>query len=250
MFNGNASGLSASDVLALSNNDGAFGGNNGILWFVIILFALFGGWGGNGWNGNGGTAQGYTLASDFANLQRQIDSQTADIKSTLVSIGNGISSLGYDQLAQMNGINTNILTTSNATQNAINNCCCNNREGFATVNYNLATQSNGITNAINSGFCNTNFNMQSSTRDIVDSQNAGTRAILDKLCAMESNAKDERIAELQSINSDLRLQASQSAQNQYLVGQLRPSPIPSYQVANPYCNCGYVGNGYFGTTIS
>lgn len=42
--------------------------------------------------------------------------------------------------------------------------------------------------------------------------------------------------------------ASQAAQNAYLVGQLRPSPVPAYTVANPYCctpanACG-CGNGY------
>ena len=132
-----------------------------------------------------------------------------------------------------------------ATQNvanAVQNCCCDLRQQIGDVNYNLATQANGIKNTINSGFCQTNFNAQTNTRDIIDSQNTGTRAILDKLCQMEVNAKDEKIAEqAQKINA-LQLAASQAAQNDYIINQLRPAPVPAFAVPNPYaynnCNCG------------
>ena len=36
-------------------------------------------------------------------------------------------------------------------------------------------------------------------------------------------------------NQALRLAASQSAQNATLINALRPSPVPAYQVQNPYC---------------
>lgn len=44
-------GLSTSDILALKDNDG-FGGENGVIWFLLIIFILggFGGFGGG--NGN------------------------------------------------------------------------------------------------------------------------------------------------------------------------------------------------------
>ena len=35
------------------------------------------------------------------------------------------------------------------------------------------------------------------------------------------------------------LAQSQANQNNYLIGQLRPSPIPAYTVANPYAGFGY-----------
>lgn len=44
----------------------------------------------------------------------------------------------------------------------------------------------------------------------------------------------DKIASLQAENQDLRNAASQSAQNAYLISQLRPLPIPAYQVENPY----------------
>ena len=81
------SGLSASDVALLSGNNGrnndGFGGDGSWAWVLIFLIFAFGGWGRNG-NGFGGTGSvatdNYVLASDFATLQRQIDSSTATLE--------------------------------------------------------------------------------------------------------------------------------------------------------------------------
>lgn len=277
-------GLSVADIAAVTkdNNDG-FGGNNG-WWLLIILFALFG-WGGNGYGWGAGSGrgtesntsvyEGYVLNNDFSVLSNQMSQGFASQERKLDSISNGICSLGYDQLAQINGVNTNILTGVNTLQAAVKDCCCQTQQnikdtqyvigsnaaelgrsverGFADANYNLATQANGLQTTIANGFCQTNFNAQTNTRDIVDSQNAGTQAILARIDALESSRKDEKIAELQAKNFDLRLAASQQAQNNYLVDAIRPCPAPAYVVPNPFgCNCGY-NNGCgqnYGTTIA
>lgn len=265
MLSGGSS-LSPADVLALNGNNDGFGAGGSWLWFLIVVFAIFGGWG-NGFGGNAGASENYVLASDFATLQRQIDTATQGtqnlitnnsdaLQRQIVSIGNGISSLGYDQLNQFNGVNKTVMQSTYDISTQLNNiannqqsCCCTTQRSIDGVNYNLATQANGITNAMQTGFCQTNYNNQTNTRDIIDGQNANTRAIIDKLCSMESNAKDQRIAELTAMNSDLRLAASQQAQNNYLVNTLRPAPSPAYVVANPYCNCGQAC-GCYGTTIA
>lgn len=263
MFTNN--GLSLSDIAAVTkNNDGAFGEGNG-WWILIILLALFGGWGNAGFMGGYGAQgstsvyEGYVLNNDMSMISRQMSDGFATQERKLDSISNGICSLGYDQLAQMNGINSNIMTVGNAIQTQIADCCCKTQtnigdvkyaigstgadisrgveRGFSDTNYNLATQANGITTAISNGFCQTNFNAQTNTRDIVDSQNAGTQAILARIDALESSRKDEKIAELTAMNSDLRLAASQAAQNTYLINELKPCPQPAYVVPNPYCNC-------------
>ena len=77
--------------------------------------------------------------------------------------------------------------------------------------------------------CALQTSMANNTRDIIDSQNAGTRAILDYLC-------QEKISDLQSENQSLRLAASQQAQNNYLVSQLRPCPTPAYITCNPWAS--------------
>ena len=81
------SGLSASDVALLSGNNGrnndGFGGDGSWAWVLIFLIFALGGFGRNGYGFGGGTgsvSDNYVLASDFATLQRQIDSSTATLE--------------------------------------------------------------------------------------------------------------------------------------------------------------------------
>lgn len=267
MFNSN-NGYSLADIAAATgNNNGVFGGD-GAWWIIILFLFCFAGWGngGYGYGGFGGGSQGstsvyegYVLNNDMSMISRQMSDGFSSQERKLDSISNGICSLGYDQLAQMNGINTNIMTVGNAIQTQLADCCCKTQtnigdvkyaigstgadisrgveRGFSDTNYNLATQANGITNAMQSAFCQTNFNAQTNTRDIVDSQNAGTQAILARIDALESSRKDEKIAELTAQLNRADLAASQAAQNTYLINELKPCPQPAYVVPNPYCNC-------------
>ena len=57
MFETNNSPFTMPVIPAAGNgygNNGAFG-DGGWLWFIVVIFAIFGGWGGNGWN-NGNPA--------------------------------------------------------------------------------------------------------------------------------------------------------------------------------------------------
>lgn len=270
MFNQGNGCYSLSDIAAATgrNNGGMFGDEGSAWWIIILfLFAFAGGWGNNGYGyGSGNCGQntapvyeGYVLNNDMSMISRQMSDGFSSQERKLDSISNGICSLGYNQLDQMNGINTNIMGVGNAIQTQLADCCCKtqtnigdvkyaigstgaevNREverGFSDTNYNLATQANGITNAMQSAFCQTNFNAQTNTRDIVDSQNAGTQAILARIDALESSRKDEKIAELTAQLNRADLAASQAAQNTYLLSELKPCPQPAYVVPNPYCNC-------------
>ena len=254
-----------------TNRNNMFGGDGA--WLIIILFLfMFAGYGdGNGFFGNGrdsGVAENYTLASDFATVQRQIDSSTSSLERKLDGVDAGLCDGFYAQAQLIANTNQNIAQNGYETRNAIQQdtianmqntnaiqtqlaqCCCQNKESIMDTNYNMATQTNAIQTALANGFCQTNYNAATNTRDIVDSQNSGTQAILAKLSQMESDAKDNKIAELTAMNSDLRLRASQADQNQYLVNTLRPLPQPSYIVSNPYCSCGYTGTSYVaGTTV-
>ena len=100
------------------NNNSGFFGNEG-LWAVIILAIIFG-WGnyGNGRNGGDNGMNSYIpyLVGTGATGQGGADTRAAlsegfyqqDTSRSLAGIQSGICSLGYDQLAQMNGVNTNI----------------------------------------------------------------------------------------------------------------------------------------------
>lgn len=229
----NSSTPSLSDIAAVTNGGGLADG--GWIWLIIIFVLLFG-WGGNGFaNGssNSGAADNYVLASDFASLERQISSGFEANRQQVTSVANGISSLGYDQLNQMNGINTNILTSTNTLQNQLSASCCENKSAIADLNYNLATSN-----------CATNNNINQAMQQIMQNDNANYRALHDEIVSNKIEQKDAQIAAMNQQINALQLTASQSAQNQYLISALRPSPVPAYTVANPY----YYGS--YGTTIS
>lgn len=166
-------------------------------------------------------------------------------------MSNGICSLGYDQLAQMNGINTNINAATNTITAQLTNlgtqqaqCCCDTKyqmaSSFADLNYRLAEQ-----------MCQTRQSINDASQAITLNQDSNTRSILGAIESMKTQALQDKIAELTAANSDLRFQASQAAQNAYLVGALNPQPTPSYTVPNPYTGqYGYrTCNGCGTTTI-
>lgn len=234
------SGLSASDVALINGrNSDAFGDGNS-WWVVIFLIVLLGGWGNRGFGGFGGNYggssvyEGYVLNNDFSQISRQIADTTAMTERKLDSINNGLCDGFYTNAQLINGVNTNILTTGNAIQSsladvgyAIKDCCCTTQRSIDAVNYNIAQNTCAITN-----------NATMNTRDIIDNQNANFRALHDEIVANRIEDKNAQIAAQQNEINALRLTASQTAQNEYLINQLRPCPIPAYQSCNPWgCNC-------------
>ena len=238
MFNtGNCASVPLVANIDGNGNNNGWGAEGSWLWFIIVIFAIFG-WGGFG-NGFGGNGMNGGVGSE---IQRGFDNQA--VVSKLDGITNGPCDGFYAVQTGMNGINTNILQTGFGIQQAINadtvanmqntnalqsqlaNCCCETREAIQGVNYNMATNTCALQNTMNSN-----------TRDIIDSQNAGTRAILDYLC-------NEKISSLQAENNDLRRAASQdrqsallttqmAAQTQQIINAVNPSAIPAYVVPNP-----------------
>lgn len=144
----NENGLSPADVAAMSGNNGL--GGNGAWWIILLFLFAFGGFGNGGW-GNNGVAQNYTLASDFATIQRQLSDGFNSIDNALDRQNAGICDLGYTEQTLMNNLNTTFLTQANAIQSQLAQCCCDNRAAIADVNYNMAMNANATQNAINQG---------------------------------------------------------------------------------------------------
>jgi hypothetical protein len=219
-----------------SSNGGGFGWGGEGSWFIIILFLFaFLGWGNGGWgnNGNsGGVVDGYVLTSDFANVERKIESVNQGLcdgfyqQAQLVNGANMAMANGFAQ-AELSRSNQQaaLMQQLNAMQMQAANCCCENRAAIAQVRYDMAAQA-----------CDTRNTVQNATRDIIDNANSNSRAILDFLT-------QSKLSDLQAENQGLKLAASQAAQNSYLVSQLRPSPIPAYTVQNPYCCTQYAACG-------
>lgn len=240
-----------------SNGGSGMGWGGDWMSFIVLflIFGLFGGWGngfGGGFGGaNGPGFQGYATRSDI-NEGFALN----NLQSGINSLQQGICNLGYDQLAQMNGINTNILNTgfgiqnaiqantvagmqnTNALQTQIAECCCDQRAATQDLKYTIATED-----------CATRNLMQSTTRDIIDSQNNGINAIMGKLSQMEYNGLNDKYQAALAENQALKFQASQAAQNAFitanqeaqtaeLIRRINPMPVPAYQVPNPYAGCG------------
>lgn len=216
MFNTN--GLSLSDIAAVTNANDGFGGNNG-WWILIILFALFG-WGGNGagYIGAGGGAQrDYVLASDFSNLERKIDGVNNGLCDGFYAMNtgmlNGFNTIGTQMMTVQNGLTAG----QTALSNQLATCCCENKQQIADLKYTMATMQGEIM-----ANCNANY-----------------RSLHDEMVAAQIEAKNTQIAQLTAALDKAELRASQEAQNNYLVAQLKPCPVPAYTVPNPYASYGY-----------
>ena len=218
-----------------AGGNGGFGwGDNGALWLIVLfLFIFAGGWGnGFGNNGGSGVVDGYVLTSDFANVERKIDSvnqglcdgfyqQAQLVNGTNMAMANGFAQAELSRSNQQAAL----MQQLNAMQMQAANCCCENRAAIAQVRYDMAAQA-----------CDTRNTVQNATRDIIDANNQNSRAILDFLT-------QSKLSDLQTENQNLKLAASQAAQNNYLISQLRPCPSPAYITCNPWAGSGYGGCG-------
>ena len=232
----------------MNSGFGGFGGD-GAWWIIILFLFVFCGWGGNGWGNNagnsGGVVDGYVLTSDFANVERKIDSvnqglcdgfyqQAQLVNGTNMAMANGFAQAELSRANQQAAL----MQQLNAMQMQAANCCCENRAAIAQVRYDMATQA-----------CDTRNTVQNATRDIIDAMNSGFRGIDQRLTAQEIAAKDAKIAEQNQQRFAAQLAASQAAQNDtlksYVSGQFayyNPRPVPSFSVPAPYqytgCGCG------------
>lgn len=130
-----------------SNNGWGYGGE--LLW-IILLFALLGGWGGNnGWNNNGGGQMGYDLgkvattndvASGFTNSA--IMGNQRELALTLSNMQNYINQ-GFS------GVNVQLLTGFNDVSRQISDCCCTTQRAIDNVNFNMERNTCSIKETIN-----------------------------------------------------------------------------------------------------
>lgn len=276
---GNTDRNVAYPVMPYGYNNGfgsGFGGDGGWIWLILIL-ALFGGFGGNnGWgNGFGGngfnneyawlsngqkeimqnTTNGFDtlqlanqlngLNSSVQGLSTQLCGCCGDISQQLCNGFAGVNSTvnsGFAnaeiaansrQMANMQQAFNSEITTLNGfnnINNALQNCCCENRLGIANLTSTILSENCADRQALSDG-----------VRDIITNQSANTQRILDQLCQDKIDAKNEKIVDLQREILMKDLQASQVAQTadlrannatvaNQLVAELRSCPIPAQPV--------------------
>lgn len=278
MLNENGSDLVMPVSPMYGGNGGfGFGGDWGSLIVLFLIAAMFGG----GFGGFGGGFGGNQLGYDFPwlmNGQQGINNNVSDgfrdqmVQNGITSIRDGIGDISTqlcNGFANVEiGANARQLADmqqSFASQTAITgaitdlarqqaDCCCENR--LATCQTQNIVQNEG--NA-------TRFADANNTRDIITNQTANTQAILDKLCQLELDgvkaqveAKNDRIAELQTQLNMATLRESQTAQNAFisqgfanevdqLYNRLSSCPVGTVPVAGSTplfsCNPSFNGNG-------
>lgn len=162
------SDYSLSDLAAATGENG-FGGNGA--WWLIILFAMIWGWGGNGFGNRGGgeqpvTEAGLCNAMNFNGLENAVGRMSDQQAAIARQSDNAICNLGYENAR-----------LANETQRQLAECCCTAQRGIDSVNYN---------GAMNTAAINANTTAQ-------------TQKILDAICG-------NRMADMQNQINQLQLQ--------------------------------------------
>lgn len=198
---------------------GLFGGNDS--WLGLILFAMIFGWGrgGFGFGGGGGIDGAVATQADLA-----AGFNNSAVLNNLNDLKLGQAGIQQTLCQGFNGVNTTILQGFNGVDNAVCTLGYQNQTGFNNLSRQISDCCCNVERQIERGFCDTNANIA-----------AQTRSILDFLT-------NDKIESLRSENQSLRFQASQIAQNQYLIDQLRPCPVPAYLTCSPFAAAYGTGN--------
>ena len=240
--------------------------NNPFVYLIWMLFAnrFFG----NGWEGS----QNCEVQAQLTALREQMNSnQNSNLLMDAIKGNNAnISGLagqlncdfnalngaicdvrgGIDKLAGQVGFSAEkVINAINAgdcqLSRQLSECCCNLRDAITRQGYDnqLATlnQTNVLQSAINTlstgverGFSETNYQTAQQTCELKNAIAAQTQVINDKFCQLEMREMQREIQNLRDERNAYQLSASQQAQTQNLINQLRPCPIPAYITCNPF----------------
>lgn len=256
MQNANKGNMDPAALMAMMNNNGM--GGNGCWWiWIILLFFVWGGWGGNGFGNRGGEAS--QLASQLntdantnllmqaingnkeaiSTLSNTLNCDINSVQSALNTINTSVSQIACD--TKLSGAQViNAIQSGNANlASQLASCCCDVRNAITTQGYESQLAIVNQTNTLTSN-ANTQFNILGAKID------AQTQIINDRFCQLEMREMQNKIDSLRQENTQLALAASQQAQTANIVSQLKaPCPTPAYVVPNPNgCYGGFAGYGY------
>lgn len=226
------SGLSASDVLALTRDNDCLGG--GQFWWVIVFLIVAAMFNGNGFgfgNRDGATnaliGEDEFIKRDIFNTNQNVSNTACqtqrDVLENRYSLGSQVQGNKYDLGAQIQ--NNRYDLGSQIQENRFNcsqNACATQKE-ILQNRYDNALQTNTLQSQMQSCCC-----------DLKAEGLANTQKILDKLCENE-------IAQLRTDLQSAQLQISQLSQTANITNTLRPFPQPAYITASPYQS--YYGYG-------
>lgn len=256
-------GLDPNMVAAMMNNNRGNGGfgDMGAWWIVILLIFGWGGFGngfGGGFGGRG-SAQGLADLGSLINTDsgRELIMQAIQGNATAISqlastlhcdvnalqgaianVSQSICQLGNQMGQNTNQILTAIMQGNNSILSQLCDCCCGIKTLITEQGYQNQLRTVQQTGEIKA---NSDANYNSLAQKI----DAQTILINDRFCQLEMREKDAQIQALRDERTQYQMSALLQQQSQNLINTIRPCPIPSYPVCNPWgCNGQFVGNGY------
>lgn len=243
-----SSEMSAADIAAVTGSNGWGFGGDGSIWIIILfLFAFMGnGWGGNGGYGGGNNVLPWAYAQNTDNLitagfnQASTNAALGDLSNAITA---GFAGAEVSRCNQM----ANLTTQINALGTAQLTAGYQNQLATAQLGSDIAREACANRTTISDGI-----------RDVLASVQNQTQQILTTMAQDKIDAKNEKIAELQSqlnmanlresqVAQTAQILASNEAQTTALEQYLAPVPRPCYVVQNPNC-CSYGYGGCGGYT--
>ena len=238
---------------------GGWGGGMIAEWIPLLFLAGIFGWGDGGFGGGRG---GYGAVATQADLAAGFNNSAVLNKLNDITLGQA-NAINYNNQG-FAGLNTAILQGFHGVDNAV-----------CTLGYNTQTGFNGLSRQLADCCCETRAAIQANTTQGVMNTNAIQQQIQNCCCDVEkmnlqnrfdaqNNTNNTLLAidklgdrilgymanqETQNLRDEVqayRLAASQAKQNEYLVNQLRPCPVPAYITCNPYAaswGTAFAGNG-------
>ena len=224
-------------------------------WIPLLFLAGIFGWGNGGWGGNGrgDCATQADLAAGFNNsaVLNKLNDITIGQANAINYNNQGFAGLNTAVMQGFHGVDNAICTLGYQNQTAVNglsrqlaDCCCDTRAAIAGVNTGIERTGWNLSKQISDCCCDVEkMNLQNR----FDAQNNTNSTLLaiDKLGDRILGYMNDK--EQQNLRDEVqayRLAASQAKQNEYLIGQLRPCPVPAYPACNPYAPVqGWGGNG-------
>ena len=239
------------------------GGYGGMIaeWIPLLFLAGIFGLGNNGFGGFGGNG-GYGAVATQADLAAGFNNSAVLNKLNDITIGQanainynnqGFNGLNTSLLQGFNGVDNAVCTLGYQTQTGFNGlsrqlaeCCCDTRAAIQGVNTGSERAGWNLSKQISDCCCDVEkMNLQN--RFDAQSNTNSTLLAIDKLGdRILGYMANKEAQDLRDEVQGYRLAASQAKQNEYLINQIRPCPVPAYITCNPYAaswGAGYGGNG-------
>ena len=239
------------------------GGYGGMIaeWIPLLFLAGIFGWGNGGWGGFGGGG-GYGAVATQADLAAGFNNSAVLNKLNDITLGQA-NAINYNNQG-FSGLNTALLQGFNGVDNAVCTLGYQTQTGFNGLSRQIAESGCDIRAAITgvgTGIERTGWNLSKQISDCccdvermnlqnrfdAQSNTNSTLLAIDKLGdRILGYMANKEAQDLRDEVQGYRLAASQAKQNEYLINQIRPCPVPAYITCNPYAaswGAGYGGNG-------